>query len=385
MYIVNARPTDVLTAERYSRESVERQARIFAAGPAAPLLERLPSSVVVFNAARQIVFANEQFRRLVPDGEAERDVLGLRLGEALTCLGVNPDEGGCGMSAVCRHCGAGQSMAALASGREVAEGECRLALGDGQAGSLDFHMRVWAMPQDGELFHAAVLIDTRAEKRLALMERIFYHDILNYVSGMRGVCELFRHNKTGGENGELELLAFAVDRIAELIESQRDFSRAERGDYAVTSVRMRTVDLLQELLALMRQESSCRGKNLVLDSRAADAILFSDRRLVSRVLVNMLKNALEATPRGETITAGCEEDGKHLRFWVRNPGRIPQDSQAQIFHRTFSTKGEGRGLGTYSMKLFAENYLEGRVGFITDETVGTEFFLRLPLALCCGE
>jgi len=382
---VEARIGSLLSAERSSREIVARQAGIFADSPAASLLEHLPVSVVVFNAARQIIYANERFRQMLPGENADKDVLGLRLGEALACLGAQLEEGGCGMSAMCHHCGAGQSMAAIVAGQDSAKGECRLNLCDGhRAGSLDFRMQIWAMPQAGETFHAGVLTDTRAEKRLALMERIFYHDILNYVSGMRGVCDLLRQDKARREDGETELLAFAVERIAEIIESQRDFSQAERGDYEVTGVRLRTVTLLEEILALMRQEASCRGKSLVLDSRAVDTHLFSDRRLVSRILINMLKNALEATPRGGLVTAGCAEDGKQLRFWVRNPGHIPPDTQAQLFRRTFSTKGKGRGLGTHGMKLFAENYLEGQVGFTSDEANGTEFFLRLPRALGCG-
>ena len=51
----------------------------------------------------------------------------------------------------------------------------------------------------------------------------------------------------------------------------------------------------------------------------------------------------------------------------------------RIFQRYYSTKGEpGRGLGTYSMKLFGEQYLGGEVRFDTSESEGTVFSLRLP-------
>jgi len=70
---------------------------------------------------------------------------------------------------------------------------------------------------------------------------------------------------------------------------------------------------------------------------------------------------------------------------VLYPSQIPPESRPQIWRRTFSTKGRGRGLGTYGMKLFAENYLEGEVGFSSDEINGTEFFLRLPPAVGCTD
>jgi sensor histidine kinase regulating citrate/malate metabolism len=51
----------------------------------------------------------------------------------------------------------------------------------------------------------------------------------------------------------------------------------------------------------------------------------------------------------------------------------------RIFQRNYSTKSDsGRGLGTYSMKLFGETYLGGKVDFTSSESEGTTFHLRLP-------
>ena len=46
---------------------------------------------------------------------------------------------------------------------------------------------------------------------------------------------------------------------------------------------------------------------------------------------------------------------------------------------------QGAGFISQGMKLFAENYLEGEVGFTSSEADGTEFFVRLPLALGCKD
>jgi signal transduction histidine kinase len=386
---VNAGHAAVLSAERSSLETLTRQAKRLADSPAAAILDRLPVSVAVFNANRQIIYSNESFRRMLPEEKDFRKLLGQRLGEAMHCLGAKLAPGGCGMSALCRHCGATQSMLALQANQlGTAEGECRLHRQEGpRTGSLDFHLQLWTLTQDGEQFQAAVLTDVRAEKRLALMERIFYHDLLNLVSGLRGLCELLRQTQgqPGPRSTEIDLLVFTAERITELINAQRDFSLAEQGDYEVASVKLRTLPLLQDIADVMRQESSARGKTLAVAIQSADVIFHSDRKLVGRILVNMLKNALEATPQGGTVAAGCDDEPASVRFWVRNPGQIPPESRTQIFRRTFSTKGRGRGLGTYGMKLFAENYLEGEVGFSSDEINGTEFFLRLPPAVGCTD
>jgi sensor histidine kinase regulating citrate/malate metabolism len=55
---------------------------------------------------------------------------------------------------------------------------------------------------------------------------------------------------------------------------------------------------------------------------------------------------------------------------------MPVDVQLQIFQRSFSTKGNGRGIGTYSIKLLTEQYLNGKVSFVSNESEGTRFSLE---------
>jgi sensor histidine kinase regulating citrate/malate metabolism len=48
-----------------------------------------------------------------------------------------------------------------------------------------------------------------------------------------------------------------------------------------------------------------------------------------------------------------------------------------MFKRSFTTKGIGRGLGTYSMKLLGEKYLKGKVGFESSKQNGTTFYIEI--------
>ena len=54
--------------------------------------------------------------------------------------------------------------------------------------------------------------------------------------------------------------------------------------------------------------------------------------------------------------------------------------QRQVFNRSFTTKGKGRGLGSYAMKLLGERYLQGKVSFTTDPEEGTTFRIELPVS-----
>ena len=114
---------------------------------------------------------------------------------------------------------------------------------------------------------------------------------------------------------------------------------------------------------------------------APDLPLVSDRTLVNRVLGNMVKNALEAIEPGQRVLLGCTGSTDAVEFWVQNPGIMPREVQLQVFQRSFSTKGRGRGLGTYSIKLLTEHYLNGKAWFTTSIDEGTTFVIRLPAAL----
>jgi sensor histidine kinase regulating citrate/malate metabolism len=94
----------------------------------------------------------------------------------------------------------------------------------------------------------------------------------------------------------------------------------------------------------------------------------------------MTLNALEASPVGGVVTISLRAQGSEAVMEVHNSGAIDEDVQLQLFKRSFSTKSSlGRGIGTYSMKLFGERYLNGTVSFRSSREGGTLFSFSLPL------
>jgi signal transduction histidine kinase len=141
---------------------------------------------------------------------------------------------------------------------------------------------------------------------------------------------------------------------------------------------LRTNEILEELAVVYRRHEVAKGKKIALAAEAEALAFRSDYTLLSRVLGNMLKNALEATSAGESVTLGARHDADQVEFWVTNPGFMPRDVQLQVFQRSFSTKGQGRGIGTYSIRLFVTRYLQGTVDFTSSKELGTTFRVRLP-------
>jgi hypothetical protein len=78
-----------------------------------------------------------------------------------------------------------------------------------------------------------------------------------------------------------------------------------------------------------------------------------------------------------------EDDGPEFQVW--NAGVIPDKSRLAMLNPPCSTKGAGRGVGTYPVELFAEEHPNGQVSFIPDELDGTTFTVMLPLALTSGQ
>ena len=135
-----------------------------------------------------------------------------------------------------------------------------------------------------------------------------------------------------------------------------------------------------QLIAQLEGQQVAQGKKMVIAPFSESFAFVSDDSLVKRVLENMLKNGLEASAEGETVTLRFGKSAGNAWFEVHNAGCMDETVKRQVFRRYFSTKGQDRGLGTWSMKLLAEDYLGGSVGFHSTAEEGTVFTLTLPLS-----
>jgi signal transduction histidine kinase len=167
-------------------------------------------------------------------------------------------------------------------------------------------------------------------------------------------------------------------QLIEEIETQRSLLAAETNELSANLEELKTKEILEELAVVYRRHEVAKEKSITIAAESESLAFRSDYTLLLRVLGNMLKNALEATPAQENVTLGARRDADQVEFWVNNPAFMPRDVQLQVFKRSFSTKGAGRGIGTYSMRLLASRYLRGAVDFSSSEAKGTTFRLRLP-------
>jgi signal transduction histidine kinase len=384
-------PLDVIATERLRRghrhalpdprratpAEVERQAALVAAHPiVGALLDAVDAVLLVLNPQRQVVAWNGPHDDVGP--------LGLRPGEVLGCANAQAP-GGCGTTPACETCGALGAILGCERTERPIGADCVIPIGGGAARELD--VRATPVSLDGERFTVVTLRDVSAERRREALEQIFFHDLLNTASGIRGwAWHLGRAGADVRKAGErIDVLSRQLERE---IRDHQALVLAEQGALVPTPTPVRPQELFAEIGVLFSQHAAARDR--ILDTRDVDPDLSveTDRALLSRVLVNMVRNAFEAILPGGTVVLRCDEEtggAGAIRFAVHNPGAIPAHVQERIFQRSFSTKGRGRGLGTYGMKLLGERYLGGAVSFTSTAEGGTTFSIRVPARLAAPD
>ena len=273
-----------------------------------------------------------------------------------------------------RQCGAVNAIMKSQKEQIGVEAECRITTDSGA--SLDF--KVWASPHtiDNNSFTIFSIVDIQDEKRRAILEQTFLHDAANLLTAISAQSTLLGLSLSDPEecNRSLEALQTASRELINEIQCYQKLQKAEDG-----SLQLCHIQKLDSLAVLHSLTRLYPDPPIQCSPTSESFSLHSDKTLLFRILFNMLKNAREASEADEVITLSCRKENDRGVFIVHNQGYIPRDVQLQVFQRSFSTKGTGRGLGTYIMRLFGEKYLGGNVGFNTSEEHGTSFYITLPL------
>lgn len=342
------------------------------------ILDCAPTPMMVLDENRQMLAANQALRAMFGDlGLAPAP--GMRPGEALGCVYSADMPAGCGTSEYCRECGACQAILEAEKGQRCRR-ECRLTFRVGEV-LRAAEMEVTASPLDvqGNRYTILSLLDVSHQKRRQALERIFFHDLMNSAWIVSGYASLLSSLDKDRADLGIQRILQAAQRLVEEIQIQRDLLSAEQGDLRPVTEPVHPEEALRQVAADYLSSPLAQGLTLDLQPAAELPALATDPLLLRRVLSNMIKNALEASTEGGTVAMGVHPVDSGVEFWVHNSGSIPRSQQLQVFQRSFSTKGRNRGLGTYSMKLLAENYLSGRVAFESTHEEGTTFRLRIPL------
>ena len=208
------------------------------------------------------------------------------------------------------------------------------------------------------------------------------HELNNPLNNISLTAEAFLevHGEELDEDGA-EMLAditTQAERASEIVKNLLDFSRTEHP----TFVSLAPEDIVRSTVALVRNQVMLSGVRLEVSVPDHLPPVLGDLRTLQQVFMNLLVNAMQATPPEGVITllAGADRSGDFVRFEVRDTGSgIPPEAVQHIFEPFFTTKEVGRGTGLGLAVTYAIIKRHGgRIDVKSEPGQGAVFSVYLP-------
>ena len=333
------------------------------------VFEEFPIPVALIGEDGAVSYYNRSFQDFMPKAN-----IGSKLGPCLGCENLP-----CGEGQTCRFCGVDKAIRLCFQSGEASH-DCRITRRQ-KAHEEYLVFRIWArlLLVGRDKMALATFIDMSHEAGHKALERTFFHDILNLVSGLTAIHDMLATENTPIDSkGLLKSARNSTWQLLGEIQSQQMLLAAERRDLAVIFKQVPVDELLREVVDQYKSNPMFEDKTLKVLPKIPSINVETDPVLLRRVVGNMVKNGLEASPNGDPVNVGCQSRNGRVRIWVHNKSVMSPNVQHKVFLKSFSTKGRSRGLGTYSMKLLTERYLGGKVKFSSAIGQGTIFSLYLP-------
>lgn len=210
--------------------------------------------------------------------------------------------------------------------------------------------------------------------------RIFAHEINNSAGAVRSILQsvsayvpqLDAHDRADVENA----LRIAIDRtssLASFIKGYADIVRLPAPNLAPCDI----VALVRRIVELLTPSAS--EKQVSFDIRSAQAFMqvMGDTTQLEQVLLNICKNAIEASDEAAWITITVTRESGKPTLTVENTGApIPSEVQSKLFTPFFTTKPDGQGIG---LMLVRDILTAHNISFVLDNTSnGARFTMIFP-------
>lgn len=209
------------------------------------------------------------------------------------------------------------------------------------------------------------------------------HDILQPLNAARlYAASLVERDRSAGSPDLAENIDASLDAVEEILTALLEISRLDGGAQKPEITAFRIDELMRQLQREF--EPSAQEKGLALIFVPTTMALRSDRRLLRRLLQNLVSNAIKYTPNGKVLV-GCRRRGGQVSIEILDTGLgIPQNQQKTVF-REFQRLDQGakvaRGLGLgLSIVQRIAHTLDHRLTLISTPGRGTRFSILVPRA-----
>lgn len=207
--------------------------------------------------------------------------------------------------------------------------------------------------------------------------RVLTHEIMNTVSPIASLSDALSKSMDEDGHSELDVKA-GLDTISDSSKNLIKFVETYRQLSGVARPVRKAIDLkelMAGVIALNSEFAANCGAICKYRPEEDDLMIYADEGQISQILINLIKNALQAGAKHIDISARMGKDDEVIIDVANDGTPIPVSAQEQIFVPFFTTKKEGSGIGLSISRQIMRNH-DGTISLLRSDVNLTVFELR---------
>jgi len=227
-----------------------------------------------------------------------------------------------------------------------------------------------------ERLREGALVDATSRRRgLESMTTKLAHELKNPLAAIKSLVQLERDQASGDRSvRRLEVVLGEADRINAILREYLDLARPTE-EARVGPVQLD--QLMADIATLLAGRAEAADVALGVDGRGG--ALHADARLLREAIVNLVSNAIEATPRGGSVAVSYQVGAGGASIEIRDSGPgMTQDVSSRLGTPFFTTREGGTGLGVVIARRAIAQH-SGQLTYASTPGAGTLVTIALPL------
>lgn len=207
--------------------------------------------------------------------------------------------------------------------------------------------------------------------------RVLTHEIMNTVSPIASLSDALSKSVDDEGRSELDIkagletISDSSKNLVKFVQTYRQLSGVARPVRKPVIVR----DCVEKAISLNREYILSCGAECCYLSDDPDIMIYADEGQISQIIINLIKNALQAGASRISITGDMGDDDEVTLTAANNGEPIPPKSQEQIFVPFFTTKSDGSGIGLSISRQIMRLH-NGSIDLVKSDMNETVFVLR---------
>lgn len=207
--------------------------------------------------------------------------------------------------------------------------------------------------------------------------RVLTHEIMNTVSPIASLSDALSHyidipeeRREIDVKAGLETISTSSKDLIKFVESYRELA----GVAKPIKKGLMVDDLVRKVIDLTHEQCAAVGASCNYRAESEDILIYADESQISRILINLIKNAVQAGAKHVSITASIDGSEQTLIKVANDGAPITPEAQEQIFIPFFTTKRDGSGIGLSLSRQIMRAH-NGTLDLVRSDAQWTEFVM----------